>query len=304
MMMRAGVLRAARPVLMRGRGLSAAVDAAPGATVVRENRFKAALHPQSGEPKQIGCWTGLSSTLVAEMVSHVSGFDWFVIDMEHSPNELKDVLLQLQVSQYGHSEPIVRVPWNEPVTVKRVLDLGAQTLLFPYIQTAEEAAAAVAATRYPGTGAPGSDGVRGVMSLARMNNYGAQIPHYYGEAAGQLCNIMQVETIEALERIPEIARVPGVDALFVGPSDLAASMGHLGNPGHPEVKDAIARGFDLIHQAGKPGGYLSGDPAECKRVLAMEGCRFCGVGSDMAFLTSVSRAKAAEFKGFAASLST
>ena len=247
-------------------------------------------------------WTGLSSTLVAEMVSHVSGFDWFVIDMEHSPNELKDVLLQLQVSQHGNAEPVVRVPWNEPVTVKRVLDLGAQSLIFPYVQNAEEAEAAVAATRYPGTGKNKVDGVRGVMSLARMNNYGAQIPHYYHEIADQICNIIQVETVEAIENIEEIAAVEGVDALFIGPSDLSASMGHLGNPAHPEVRDAIEKGFQKIAATGKPGGFLSANPDDCKWVLRMQGCQFCAVGSDAAFLTNMCRAKAAEFQDFAADL--
>ena len=115
-----------------------------------------------------------TSRLVAEMLSHVSGMDWFVIDMEHSPNELNDVLLQLQASQHGSAEPVVRVPWAEPVVVKRVLDLGAQTLIFPWINTPQQATEAVQSTRYPGLG-----GIRGVMSLARMNNYGAQNPHYY-----------------------------------------------------------------------------------------------------------------------------
>jgi 4-hydroxy-2-oxoheptanedioate aldolase len=129
------------------------------ASEVRPNKFKAAI--LNGD-HQIGLWTGLSSTLVAEMLSHVSGFDWFVIDMEHSPNELNEVLLQLQASQHGNAEPIVRVPWNEPVIVKRVLDLGTQSIIFPLIQNAEEAKAAVEATRYP------PHGIRGVMSLARM----------------------------------------------------------------------------------------------------------------------------------------
>ena len=131
--------------------------------------------------------------------------------------------------------------------------------------------AAVAATRYPGTGKNKADGVRGVMSLARMNNYGAQIPHYYHEIADQICNIIQVETVEAIENIEEIAAVEGVDALFIGPSDLSASMGHLGNPAHPEVRDAIEKGFQKIAATGKPGGFLSANPDDCKWVLRMQG---------------------------------
>jgi 4-hydroxy-2-oxoheptanedioate aldolase len=259
---------------------------------VRQNRFKAAI--QNGD-KQIGLWTGLRSTLVAEMLSHVSGFDWFVIDMEHSPNELNDVLLQLQVSQTGHAEPIVRVPWNEPVILKRVLDIGAQTIIYPMVQNAEEARMAVDAVRYP------PNGSRGVMSLARMNNYGAQNPHYYKEADTQICNIVQVETIEAVNNIPEIAAVDGVDALFIGPSDLSASMGHIGNPGHPEVREAIEKGFRLIKESGKPGGFLSANHDDCKWVLEM-GCTFCAVGSDVAMLTNTSRAVAADFHSFVKTL--
>eukprot|EP00928_Gymnodinium_smaydae_P058616 TRINITY_DN4179_c0_g1_i3.p1 TRINITY_DN4179_c0_g1~~TRINITY_DN4179_c0_g1_i3.p1 ORF type:complete len:202 (-),score=20.84 TRINITY_DN4179_c0_g1_i3:130-735(-) len=150
-------------------------------SVVRKNVFKEAIRPGPEQRRQIGLWTGLRSTLVAEMLSHVSGMDWFVIDMEHNPNELNDVLLQLQSSQRGRAEPVVRVPWNDMVVVKRVLDLGAQSLIFPWINTPEEAKAAVEATRYPGLGS--MSGMRGVMSLARMNNYGAQNPHYYREAA-------------------------------------------------------------------------------------------------------------------------
>ena len=297
---------AARPLSRFSSSSSRSCSGKGGSSpsAVRINAFKAAISSSSDAPKQIGLWTGLGSTLVAEMISHVSGFDWFVIDMEHSPNEIKDVMLQLQCSQHGDAEPVVRVPWNEPVIVKRILDLGAQTLIFPYVQTAQEAEAAVAATRYPGTMSSGSkiDGVRGVMSLARMNNYGAQIPHYYHEIADQVCNIVQVETVQALENIPEIAAVDGVDALFIGPSDLSASMGHLGNAGHPEVREAIERGFDLIAQSGKPGGFLSANPDDCKWVLQMDGCQFCAVGSDAAFLTNLCRAKAEEFKSFAEAL--
>lgn len=205
-------------------------------STVRVNALKRNL--AAGAP-QIGFWTGLRSPVIAECVSHSSGFDWFVIDMEHSPNELGDVLAQLQASQHGHAEPVVRVPWNEPVVVKRVLDIGAQSLLFPYIQTAEEAASAVASTRYP------PHGGRGAMSVGRMNGYGTQMPHYYRDAAAQLCCIMQIETAAAIEHIPEISAVEGVDALFIGPADLAASLGHVGDPSHPDVRAAIGRAVQL-----------------------------------------------------------
>jgi 4-hydroxy-2-oxoheptanedioate aldolase len=259
---------------------------------VRENRFKAAI---AARERQIGMWTCLASPMVAEMVGTTSGLDWFVIDMEHSPNEIPQVLTQLQASQHGHAEAVVRVPWNEPVVVKRVLDLGAQSLIFPYVQTAEEAAAAVASTRYP------PEGVRGVMSIQRMNNYGTQLPDYYRLAHTQICNILQVETIGAVERIAEIGAVPGVDALFIGPSDLAASMGHIGNPGHPEVRAAIELAIAKIAECGLPSGFLSAKPEDCRWVLE-KGVSFCAVGSDLQMLAASTRAAAKDFKSFVKTL--
>lgn len=255
---------------------------------IRRNVFKHTL--KEGKKKQIGLWTGLSSTLVAEMLGH-AGYDWTVIDMEHSPNELKDVLLQLQVAQgHGTAEPVVRVPINEPVIVKRVLDLGAQTILFPLINTAEEAAAAVAATRYP------PHGVRGVMSLARMNKYG-YTSDYYHKAHEETCVICQVETMEAVANIPAIAAVEGVDAVFVGPSDLSASAGHLGNPLHPEVQAAIQGAIEACVANKIPCGFLSGDEAQVKQALSW-GCTFAAVGSDMAVLTKNATALNARFQEF------
>lgn len=230
------------------------------------------------------------------MVSHVSGMDWFVIDMEHGPNEINDVLVQLQASQYGSAEPIVRVPWNEAVVVKRVLDLGCQTILFPWVNTAEEARQAVASTRYPGLG-----GNRGVMSLARMNNFGAGNPHYYQEAAGQICNIVQIETVEACNNIEEIAAVDGVDALFIGPSDLSASMGHIGNATHPEVREKIADAFKRIAKTGKASGFLSANPDDCKAALS-NGCNFVAVGSDMQMLVAAVKTAATSYHKFAETL--
>eukprot|EP00747_Dinoflagellata_sp_TGD_P181532 gnl/TRDRNA2_/TRDRNA2_35401_c0_seq1.p1 gnl/TRDRNA2_/TRDRNA2_35401_c0~~gnl/TRDRNA2_/TRDRNA2_35401_c0_seq1.p1 ORF type:complete len:306 (+),score=65.40 gnl/TRDRNA2_/TRDRNA2_35401_c0_seq1:58-975(+) len=262
---------------------------------VRVNHFKAAIKPCPGQKRQIGLWTGLRSTLVAEMISHVSGMDWFVIDMEHGPNEINDVLVQLQASQRGGAEPVVRVPWNEIVTVKRVLDLGAQSILFPWVNSAAEAQAAVDAMRYP------REGVRGVMSLARMNNYGASNPHYYKEAANQLCTIVQIETVEAVDNIEEIAAVDGVDALFIGPSDLSASMGHIGNPGHPEVRAKIEEAIKRIAKTGKASGFLSGNHDDCRWVLSL-GCNFCAVGSDMNFLTGMTKKAAEDFHKYCETL--
>lgn len=268
-----------------------AADTRQDPSIVRKNSFKAAIRPAPGQRRQIGVWTGLKSTLVAEMISCVSGFDWFVIDMEHGPNEIGDVLLQLQVSQHGGAEPVVRIPWNEPVIVKRVLDLGAQSIIFPWVNNAEEAQRAVDSTRYP----PG--GIRGVMSLARMNNFGAQNPHYYKEAADQICNIVQIETVEALNNLEEIAAVDGVDALFIGPSDLSASMGHIGNYQHPDVMDAIAKAFERIKATGKASGFLTANHKDAKWAL-QHGCNFCAVGSDTQMLTAAAKAAASDFHSF------
>mmetsp|Transcript_33646 Transcript_33646/g.60893 ORF Transcript_33646/g.60893 Transcript_33646/m.60893 type:complete len:302 (+) Transcript_33646:52-957(+) len=265
-------------------------------SVVRSNVFKEAIRPGPDQRRQIGLWTGIRSTLIAEMLSHVSGMDWFVIDMEHSPNELNDVLIQLQASQRGRAEPVVRVPWAEPVIVKRVLDLGAQSLIFPWINTAEQAKEAVEATRYPSLG-----GLRGVMSLARMNNYGAQNPHYYKEAAGQICTIMQIETLEAVDNIEAIAAVDGVDALFVGPSDLSASMGFIGQAQHPEVKAKIEEAFKRIVATGKSAGFLTASKEDAQWALKC-GCHFVAVGSDMQMLTAAAKGAAADFHNFAKTL--
>ena len=255
---------------------------------LRKNKFKAAI--KRGD-YQIGLWSGLRSTLVAEMLTQVAAFDWTVVDMEHSPNELVDVLLQLQVAQQGHAEPMVRVPWNDPVMVKRVLDIGAQTIRIPMIQNAEAAAAAVAAVRYPQNG-----GVRGVMSLARMNNYGATTD-YYLNAHKEMCVIVQCETEEAVENIPEIAKVPGVDGIFVGPSDLSASMGHIGNPYHASVQKMIKKAVGYCKKAGKPAGYLTGDEVQAKQMIDW-GYTYVAVGSDMAVLTNSSRALANRFQEY------
>lgn len=264
--------------------------ASSSANELRRNIFKSDIKPGS-QKRPIGLWTGLRSTLISEMISHTSGLDWFVIDMEHGPNEVNDVLLQLQASQYGQAEPVVRVPWNEPVIVKRMLDLGAQTIIFPWVNTAEEAKAAVESTRYPSRG-----GIRGVMSLARMNGYGAT-KNYYAEAAGQICNIVQIETVEAVNNIEKIAAVDGVDALFVGPSDLSASMGHLGDARNPDVKAMIADCFARIGKTGKASGFLTANHDDCKWALSL-GCNFVAIGSDMQILATQTRAYAADFKKF------
>ena len=212
------------------------------------NRFKAAL--QAGKP-QIGVWSSLCSNIVADVLG-TAGYDWALIDMEHSPNEMTSVLGQLQAYEVGGTTPVVRPPWNEPVIVKRLLDIGATSLLFPMVQTPEEAAAAVRATRY----AP--NGVRGVSLATRTNRYG-RIKDYLGRIEQEICVLVQAETRAAIARAAEIAAVPGVDGVFFGPADISADMGLLGQPGHPDVAALIREGHDRVASVGKPSGILVND---------------------------------------------
>ncbi|MCU1239193.1 MAG: 2-dehydro-3-deoxyglucarate aldolase, partial [Candidatus Solibacter sp.] len=183
------------------------------------NHFKSAL--LEGRP-QVGLWSSLCSNIVAEIICN-SGFDWIVIDTEHAPNEVPGLLSQLQAMVKGTAEPVVRCAWNDAVLMKRILDIGARSLLVPFVQNAEEARLAVAATRYPPLG------IRGVSVAPRANLYG-RVPNYHGRAHEEICLLVQVETAAAVNEIESIAAIEGVDGIFIGPSDLAADLGHLGNP--------------------------------------------------------------------------
>jgi 4-hydroxy-2-oxoheptanedioate aldolase len=248
------------------------------------NAFKKAL--KEGK-QQIGLWSSLGSNMVAEGIAH-SGFDWILLDTEHSPNELPGLVSQLQAMKGGTATPIVRPAWNDAVLVKRLLDIGVQSLLFPFVQTPEEAKRAVAATRYP------PQGIRGVATTARASNFG-RVKDYLKKANDEICVLVQVETMEAIGRLREIASVDGVDGVFIGPSDLAASMGHLGNFQHADVQKVISAAIGEIRAAGKAGGYLTGVEDEAKKRLA-EGYQFVAVGSDNGVLLKNTDALAQRFK--------
>ena len=186
------------------------------------NAFKHAI--AKGE-LQIGLWCSLCSTIAAEIVSD-SGFDWLLLDTEHSPNDVRSILAQLQAAQLGACSAIVRPAWNDMVLIKRYLDIGAQTLLLPFVQNADEARRAVEFTRYP------PKGVRGITGSGRASRYG-RVKDYLKNAGSEICVLVQVETSEALARIEEIASVDGIDGVFIVPNDLAASFGQIGNWGHP-----------------------------------------------------------------------
>ncbi|MEK7684711.1 MAG: 4-hydroxy-2-oxoheptanedioate aldolase [Verrucomicrobiota bacterium] len=248
------------------------------------NTFKQAL--REGRP-QIGLWSSLCSHLSVEVIAG-AGFDWLLLDTEHAPNELPLVHSQLQAMAGGTAAPVVRPAWNDLVLIKRILDIGAQSLLIPYVQTSEEARQAVAATRYPPQGA------RGVASLHRANRFG-RVKDYFLQANDQMCVIVQIETRAALANLEAIAAVEGVDGLFIGPSDLAAALGHLGNAGHPEVRTAIDDAIRRIRQAGKAAGILAPAEADARHWLAL-GCTVVAVGSDLNLLARQSEELAAKFK--------
>ena len=249
------------------------------------NPFKRAL--AAGKP-QIGLWCVMANHVAVEIVAG-SGFDWLLLDTEHSPNEVDMVLSQLQAAAPYPAHPVVRPAWNDMVMIKRLLDVGAQSLLIPYVQNAEEARRAVSYTRYP------PEGQRGVTSLARATRYG-RIPGYGRRAHEELCLLVQVETREALGHIEEIAAVEGIDGIFVGPADLAASFGHIGETGHAEVQGAIEDAIVRIRKAGKAPGILFPDEGRARRYLEL-GALFVAVGVDVAILARESEKLAARMKG-------
>ncbi len=248
------------------------------------NRFRRAL--RAGE-LQIGLWCSLASHYSVEVVAG-AGFDWLLLDSEHSPNDLESLLAQLQAAAPYPTSPIVRVPWNDTVTIKRVLDIGAQGLLVPYVQNADEARAAVAATRYP------PEGVRGVAGTTRANRFG-RIPDYARRAHDELCVLVQVETQDAVEHIEAIAAVEGVDGIFIGPADLHASLGYPGETAHPAVLPRIENAIRRIVGAGKPAGILTGDETLARRYIEL-GALFVAVGADVGILARGADRLAASFR--------
>lgn len=248
------------------------------------NLFKRRL--LAGE-QQIGLWSHLSSHVSTEVIAG-SGFDWVLIDAEHSPNDVLNVLPQLQACVGGTAEPVVRVPWNDTVLIKRYLDIGALSLLVPYVQNADEARRAVEAMRYP------PRGVRGFTGLARSSRFG-RVANYHARADEELCLLVQVETAEALENLEAIAAIDGIDGIFIGPADLAASMGHLGQPGHPEMVKTIVATIERIRACGKPAGILTADETLARRYIAA-GTTFTAVGADLAVLARATEQLAARFK--------
>jgi 2-dehydro-3-deoxyglucarate aldolase len=229
----------------------------------------------------IGCWCSLASPITTEILG-VAGFDWVLLDGEHSPNDVITFVPQLMALKDSSSAPVVRPASNNAVEIKRLLDAGFYNFLIPYVESVEEASRAVAATRYP------PQGMRGVSVSQRSNRYGT-VPEYFKGINDQISVIVQIESRIGVEAAKAIAAVDGVDCIFIGPSDLAAGLGHLGNANHPEVQAAMASVFADAKAAGKPTGILATVEADARRYLAM-GVTFVSVGSDLGIFRSGTQA--------------
>jgi len=239
------------------------------------NRFKGWLGDKNRKTP-LGTWLMSGAPSTAEAVGYC-GFDFLVVDMEHVPIEISDLASILRAIGCTPAEAVVRLAWNDQILIKRAMDAGAQTLMLPFVQTAEEAKAAVSYMRYP------PDGVRGVAAVHRGSKFG-RVPDYLKRANEQVCTIVQLETPEAIERLPDIAAVAGVDALFVGPGDLSAAMGHIGNVAHPEVQALIEKAAKDCHAAGKPVGIVGPNPEMVGRFIGY-GYDYAAVASDIAMMT-------------------
>ncbi|MGE6823377.1 4-hydroxy-2-oxoheptanedioate aldolase [Pseudomonas soli] len=249
------------------------------------NTFKQRL--RSGQA-QIGLWLGLADPYCAELAAN-AGFDWLLLDGEHAPNDLRSLLAQLQAVAPYPAQPIVRPVIGDTALIKQLLDIGAQTLLVPMVESAEQARQLVRAMRYP------PHGVRGVGSaLARASRWNS-IPDYLDQADDQMCLLVQVENCEGLANLDAICAVEGVDGVFIGPADLSAAMGQRGNPGHPEVQAAIEEAIVRITRAGKAAGILSADETLARRYIEL-GAAFVAVSVDTTVLMRGLQVLAGTFK--------
>ena len=230
--------------------------------------------------KLIGCWCSLGSPITTEVMG-LAGFDWLLLDGEHAPNDVLSFIPQLMALKDSPSAPVVRPQWNDTVIIKRLLDAGFYNFLIPFVESADDAKRAVAATRYP------PQGVRGVSVSHRSNRYGT-VPEYFEVINDNISVIVQIESRKAVAVIDEICAVEGVDCVFIGPSDLAAGYGYLGNPLHPEVQQAMQKIIASAKEHGKPVGILAPVEADARRYLEM-GVTFVAVGSDLGVFRNASQ---------------
>jgi 2-dehydro-3-deoxyglucarate aldolase len=231
--------------------------------------------------KLIGCWCSLASPITTEVLG-LAGFDWLLLDGEHSPNDVLTFIPQLMALKDSSSAPVVRPQWNDTVEIKRLLDAGFYNFLIPFIESAADARRAVAATRYP------PEGVRGVSVSQRSNRYGT-VKDYMKVINDNITVLLQIESRAGVKAVDEICAVPGVDGIFIGPSDLAAGFGQLGDPLHPEVQDAMQNVFACAKAHGKPVGILAPAEADARRYMEM-GATFVAVGSDLGVFRAASQA--------------
>lgn len=237
--------------------------------------------------KQYGLWLSLDSPMATEIIAG-SGYDWLLLDLEHNCIDLSSVVNHLRAAKGGTAEMMVRIPWNDPVVFKRLLDLGVRSFMVPLVQSADEARAAVAATRYP------PHGMRGVAGNTRASSFN-RITDYFEDTHANICIVVQIETLKAVEAIAEIGAVDGVDGLFIGPSDLAASMGLVGKNTLPQVKEVISKALGAIQKTGKAPGFLNFVPADA-RAWVQAGFQFIAVGADGAIVARRSEALLQEVK--------
>lgn len=250
-----------------------------------KNMFKTAMKNQQ---QQIGLWLGLANNYTAELIAS-AGFDWLLIDGEHAPNTLQTMVGQLQAIAPYPSHPIVRPAWADHVSIKQILDLGVQTILAPMVDNAEQAKSIVEATRYPPAG------IRGVGSaLARASSFN-RTANYLTTANDEICVLVQIESAKAVAALEDILNVDGVDGVFIGPADLSASLGYIGQPNHPEVVRVIEDSIKKIVRAGKAPGILMADKTQAKRYLSL-GALFVAVGSDTGLLMNSTKSLVQAFK--------
>ena len=249
-----------------------------------KNTFKAAL---AAKAPQIGLWASIPSNYSAEVIAG-AGFDWILLDTEHTPSDIETVVSQLQALSGYPTTPVVRVPWNDMVTIKRYLDTGVQSLLVPQVNTVEEAKHAVAYTRFP------PEGLRGVAGSTRATRFG-RIKNYFQRAREETCLLVQAESKEALAHLEAIAAVDGIDGIFIGPADLHASLGYLGERAHKDVMPIIDDAIVRIVKTGKAAGILTDREENARRWLKC-GATFVAVGADLGILARGAEALAAKFK--------
>ena len=249
------------------------------------NQFKRAL---AARETQIGLFLGLANSYTAEIIGG-TGFDWVLIDGEHGPNDLRSIIEQLQALAPYPVKPVVRTVDHDVARIKQLLDGGVQTLMVPMVETAADAEKLVRAMRYP------PNGIRGVgTAMARAARWNG-VEGYCGQADQEMCLIVQIESTTGLAGLDEVLKVEGVDAVFIGPSDLAASMGYLGNPGHPDVIAAVNAAIGKISATGKAAGVFSADPVAAAAYQEM-GASFMLVGVDALLLRNSAVALADKFK--------